>query len=249
VADLTSQYQNQFKWRDWPRVFDAFPDFTGKRILDLGCAQGDLSEIFVSKGASVTGVDMDEDLLSAARAKNISRAQFINARLDQMTALEPQSFDIIWVSFTVAYFVDQKAIFSYWKKFLKKGGLIIVTEMSHLLGQRKAYNLHASAIEEFYKEAFDKKRYDFKAGDKIKNSLIAAGFSVQNILNLCDQELSPRGRACDEVIQAWRERFDRMPVLQKSLGQGFVRDFISGLAEEEHKTDCSVICVFASNSH
>jgi trans-aconitate methyltransferase len=43
----------------------------GERVLDLGCGDGALTEKIAAAGAQVMGVDMSEDLLSAARDRGL----------------------------------------------------------------------------------------------------------------------------------------------------------------------------------
>jgi 2-polyprenyl-3-methyl-5-hydroxy-6-metoxy-1,4-benzoquinol methylase len=42
-------------------------DLTGKSILDIGCATGELAFQLANAGANVTGIDLNEDLLDQAR--------------------------------------------------------------------------------------------------------------------------------------------------------------------------------------
>ena len=43
-------------------------DWTGKQVLDLGCAGGFMAEALVERGAKVTGIDPAKDAIAAARA-------------------------------------------------------------------------------------------------------------------------------------------------------------------------------------
>ncbi|MEL6586766.1 MAG: bifunctional 2-polyprenyl-6-hydroxyphenol methylase/3-demethylubiquinol 3-O-methyltransferase UbiG [Pseudomonadota bacterium] len=48
--------------------FDRHMDWTGKRVLDLGCAGGFMAEALAAKGAQVTGIDPAVEAVAAARA-------------------------------------------------------------------------------------------------------------------------------------------------------------------------------------
>jgi 2-polyprenyl-6-hydroxyphenyl methylase/3-demethylubiquinone-9 3-methyltransferase len=48
--------------------FDGFIDWTGKDVLDLGCAGGFLAEALDDRGARVTGIDPAAEAIAAARA-------------------------------------------------------------------------------------------------------------------------------------------------------------------------------------
>jgi 2-polyprenyl-3-methyl-5-hydroxy-6-metoxy-1,4-benzoquinol methylase len=55
LMSLASEYQRQYGWRDWPKVFDALPSLDRKTIFDLGCGVGDVAAALVARGAQVVG--------------------------------------------------------------------------------------------------------------------------------------------------------------------------------------------------
>ena len=71
MTDLIDEYRRQFAWRDWDRVLDALPDLRGQTVLDLGCGVGDLAASLAARGAKVIGFDLNEELLRAARSRQL----------------------------------------------------------------------------------------------------------------------------------------------------------------------------------
>ena len=56
---------------EWETLQALLPDFAGKRVLDLGCGYGWHCLYAAEHGAvAVTGIDISERMLAAARAKN-----------------------------------------------------------------------------------------------------------------------------------------------------------------------------------
>ena len=56
---------------EWRELQKLLPDFSGKRVLDLGCGYGWHCAYAAQKGAvSVLGVDLSEKMLQTAREKN-----------------------------------------------------------------------------------------------------------------------------------------------------------------------------------
>ena len=49
-----------------PAMLELFGDIRGKRILDLGCGEGDNSRIMARNGAKVTGVDFSKKMIDFA---------------------------------------------------------------------------------------------------------------------------------------------------------------------------------------
>lgn len=49
----------------------------GQRVLELGCATGLMTTLFIEAGADVTGVDRSEHYLARARARGLTEATFV----------------------------------------------------------------------------------------------------------------------------------------------------------------------------
>ena len=54
-----------------PAMLELFGDIRGKRILDLGCGEGDNSRIMARKGAIVTGVDFSKKMIDFDKVHKI----------------------------------------------------------------------------------------------------------------------------------------------------------------------------------
>ena len=92
---LAEDYQQQSPWRDWNAVFDQLfkmlkcETLANQTVLDMGCGPGDLSAELVKRGARVIGLDVDEELLAAARARDLpaDKAEFRRADLSALPNL------------------------------------------------------------------------------------------------------------------------------------------------------------------
>jgi len=209
--------------------------------LDLGCGPGDISAELIARGARVTGIDADNELLAAAR-RQCPSGLFENQDLNNLK-LSRNSFDGLWSSFTVSYLSNFEKILSRWRQFLMSDAWICIVEIDDLLGHEPLSNETRTLIEAFYEDAFKNNRYDFKAGRKIRPILEGAGFRVEEV-ELADQELSFKGAAQQEILQAWRNRFNRMSGLEAFLGDqyaNFVKEFVDCISSENHVARCKVI--------
>ena len=64
-----------------------------------------------------------------------------------------------------------------------------------------------------------------------------------------DLELTFIGPARPDVIEAWRNRFDRMQLLRDFCGEDFAAvraDFLACLARTDHRCDAQVHCCVAT---
>lgn len=77
------------------------------RILDAGCGQGRLGGYLSERGHVVTGVDIDEVLISVAKRKHPT-AEWIVGDLANLPELVSETFDLIICAGNVVTFVDQR---------------------------------------------------------------------------------------------------------------------------------------------
>ncbi len=77
---------------------DRIAGLNGKRVLDVGCGGGILSESMAILGADVTGIDMAEAPLEVARLHLLESGidvKYERVPVEQLAAEKPGSFDIV----------------------------------------------------------------------------------------------------------------------------------------------------------
>jgi len=108
---------------EWHVLRKMFPDFTGKRVLDLGCGFGWHCRYALEQGAQkVIGVDISEKMLKEARYKTDNPAvEYIQAAIEDICFPE-NSFDIVISSLALHYISSFKDICRNVHHYLEKGG-------------------------------------------------------------------------------------------------------------------------------
>jgi SAM-dependent methyltransferase len=246
--NLSTEYKRQLGWRPWSKIFDALSPFEGQTVLDLGCGVGDQAAGLVARGAHVIGIDMNEELLREARARKLPNTGFRRGDLRMPLNLGVAA-DGLWCSFAAAYFPDLSAVLTEWTSHLKPGGWIALTEIDDLFGHEPLSDRRKALFQAYAREALVAGRYDFSMGRKLRDHLERSGFAVSKTLTLEDEELSFEGPARPEVIEAWRNRFERMKPLRDFCGPDFehVRDeFLGCLMLANHRSVAKVYCCIAT---
>jgi len=246
-VSLSSEYRAQFAWRNWSRILDRLPQLSGQVVLDLGCGVGDIATELVGRGAHVIGLDNNEEFLHEARSMQLAGAEFRMHDLGK--PLGCTDVDGIWCSFVTASFAQLQPVLQSWAESLKTGGWIALTEIDNLLGHEPVSEHTRKMLDAFAEEAFAAGLYDFHMGHKLESHLECAGFSISHAFTVEDQELSFQGPAEPDVIQAWRARFERMPLLRKFCGIEFPRvqsEFLDCLASADHVSVATVHCCIAT---
>lgn len=112
-------------------VLDLIGNIEGRRILDLGCGDGDLAVDLALRGARVTGIDTSAAMIAAARARAASAGTEIEFHLAAAQALPfpSEQFDVV-VAVTVLCFVDDPMpVFQEAARVLRPGGRFVIGEL------------------------------------------------------------------------------------------------------------------------
>ncbi len=110
---------------------------SGKNILDIGCATGELAYRLTEAGAHVTGIDLNEDLLNQAKAaKNHPHLNFQRGDMLRLkTDFQPGSFDhVICFGNTLVHLLSPDLIrrmIDGVYSVLKPGGLFLLQILNY----------------------------------------------------------------------------------------------------------------------
>lgn len=111
----------------------------GKRVLDVGCGGGILSESMAEKGAQVTGIDLGEKALKVAQLHSLERGVAVDYRLIAAEALAEQeagAYDVVTCLEMLEHVPDPASIVSACAKLVKPGGHVFFSTINRNL---KAY--------------------------------------------------------------------------------------------------------------
>ncbi len=114
----------------------------GLRIADIGCGTGAASLVLAEAlDAQVTAVDFLPAFLAVleARARAAGLAGRITTLSASMEALpfEPESYDALWSEGAI-YNMGFAAGITAWRRFLKPGGILALSELTWLTAERPA---------------------------------------------------------------------------------------------------------------
>ena len=97
---------------EWHALQKLFPDFSGKRVLDLGCGFGWHCRYAADHGAAaVIGVDLSEKMLEKARADTFDgRIHYVRGAMEEVD-FPPASFEAVLSSLALHYVEELGPVF------------------------------------------------------------------------------------------------------------------------------------------
>jgi 2-polyprenyl-3-methyl-5-hydroxy-6-metoxy-1,4-benzoquinol methylase len=114
---------NERRYRAHRKLLDAVGD--GKRVLEVGCSTGYLSERLVQRGNTVVGLELDPE---AAREAEQWCERVLVGDLERMELpFEPASFDVVLCGDVIEHLRDPGAALARLRPLLKPGGRLVVS--------------------------------------------------------------------------------------------------------------------------
>lgn len=118
---------------------DAHAQLRGKRVIDIGCGGGLLSEGMAALGADVTGIDLSDKALGVARLHLYESGHKIDYRLiaaEAMADQAPGSFDHVTCLEMLEHVPDPASTIAACAKLVKPGGQVFLSTLNR---NAKAY--------------------------------------------------------------------------------------------------------------
>ncbi len=112
-------------------ILDLVGAVEGRRILDVGCGDGELAVALSGRGAAVAGVDASASMIEAARARAERQRAPVSFQVASAQSLPfaAEEFDIV-VAVTILCFVEDAApVFQEMARVLRPGGRLVIGEL------------------------------------------------------------------------------------------------------------------------
>jgi 2-polyprenyl-6-hydroxyphenyl methylase/3-demethylubiquinone-9 3-methyltransferase len=130
----------------------------GERVLDVGCGEGRFTAELARAGARVVGVDVAEEPLRRARARDPE----LDLRLVDLAGgweLEDASFDAVWAGEVIEHVADTAAWLSEVRRVLRSGGTLLLSTPAHGRLARARLALSEQAFAEHFDPTGDHLRF------------------------------------------------------------------------------------------
>lgn len=172
---------------------------SGKKVLELGVGDSSLTKRMTEGGAIVDVAELDARLLDGARPYC---RKAVATNLDDVESLdfEEQYYDIILAADVLEHLKNPEAVLSRLKKFLRKGGLLIVS-LPNVANIYVRLNILFGRFPYHTKGILDATHLHFYTLVTAKKMLVKTGWAVKKV----DVTLIPVGIVFPFLLRApWR---------------------------------------------
>jgi len=180
---------------------DNLASLSGKRVLDVGCGGGILSESMYFKGADVTGIDLGEQALNVAKLHQLESGAKVNYELisvEQLALEQPASFDVVTCMEMLEHVPDPSSIVAACARLVKPGGSVFFSTINR---NPKAY-LFAVLGAEYILNMLPKGTHDyakFIKPSELSGWVRQSGLNVAGMAGMSYQPLTQHYSLSDDV--------------------------------------------------
>ena len=180
---------------------DGLASLKDKRVLDVGCGGGILSESMYFKGADVTGIDLGEKALNVAKLHQLESGAKVDYQLvsvEQLATAQPASFDVVTCTEMLEHVPDPSAIVRACAKLVKPGGAVFFSTLNR---NPKSY-LFAVIGAEYVLNLLPKGTHDYEKFIKpseLSSWVRDAGLDVAGLRGMSYQPITRQYRLGDDV--------------------------------------------------
>ena len=170
---------------------------SGKKILDVGCGAGQITDYLTQKGFETTGIDFSKELLKIAE-QNFPNSKFILADICEYE--QKEKVDGI-ITKDVLFHLSDEDLFAVLKKFKRllkqSGNLCIIMDVPKEAGEQI-----------FVEELDDKYQiyYNYLSPEKLRNLLEQTGFNIENMQIVKDNDNASSYASGLMIIQAGNQK-------------------------------------------
>ena len=184
---------------------DSIAGLAEKRVLDVGCGGGILSESMAVRGAKVVGIDMGETPLAVAKLHSLESGVHVDylqlsaeGLAEKLGETPDQQFDIITCLEMLEHVPDPASVIQACAKMLRPGGDLFLSTINR---NPKAY-LFAIVGAEYVLNLLPRGTHDyakFIRPSELAGWVRAAGLQVKQTTGMSYNPLSKRYKLGDDV--------------------------------------------------
>ncbi len=173
---------------------DERANLPGKKVLDVGCGGGILSEGLSQRGAHVTAIDMGEAPLAVARLHGLEsgvKVDYQQITVEELASQQPGTYDVVSCLEMLEHVPQPASVIKACFDLLKPGGQLFLSTINR---NPKSF-LFAIVGAEHVLKMLPKGTHEFKKfirPSELANYVRSAGFELEDITGMTFNPLTKR---------------------------------------------------------
>lgn len=192
-------------------ILELVGEVAGRRVLDVGCGDGELAVALARQGATVTGIDASAAMIGAAqeRARRSDAGATFRVALAEQLPFPDGEFDVVTAVTILCFVEDAAPVFREIARVLGPGGRLVIGE----LGRWSTWALGRRLRAWFGSPLWRRGR--FRSAGELRGLAEQAGLAVETVRGAV---FYPRSRLAARLLG----RFDAALGRAFTVGAGFV---------------------------
>ncbi len=187
-------------------------ELAGRRVLDVGCGGGLLSESLAREGADVTGIDMAAGPLAVARLhqhkSGLQEIRYLETHAEALAAAEPASYDVLTCMEVIEHVPEPASLLHACAALTRPGGQLFFSTLNRT---PKAFAL-AIVGAEYIMRMLPKGTHEFEKfirPSELRRWATDAGLSFEGIRGVIYHPFSQSFELGDDVSVNYLMHFSR----------------------------------------
>jgi SAM-dependent methyltransferase len=167
-----------------PATISLLPPLMNAKVLDAGCGSGWYAEYLLSRGATVTALDLNSEFVALTRSRVGERARVLQADLSRpLDFAGDGEFDVALSALVLHYLRDWQPALCEFHRVLKPHGALVFSA-HHPFMDWKLFNKEDYFAIELLEDEWDigKVRFYRRPLTAISQDLDSAGFFIERLL-------------------------------------------------------------------